>query len=207
MKKVTIFLIWVCLVGCKSSIESIETEQMDFADEVYFRMYYDEYLKRNVIRYINIPYIVKLKNDNVSRKKITRITYNYGYSSKMNRGGRTKIYELDNQLFRPKKINGTLTDYYLDRKQEKILKFTTYHRVTDTTKYNNEYFKSYINKMVAQNIDSISVGTVLDFIIEHPELSENILLQNQIFIRYQNTNLKENDAPTSKMYIPVKFKY
>ncbi len=137
--------------------------------------------EQNEIFLIQFPFSFEYKNHSLKNRNV-----NFGYIYKSNfegnySNGRTRLFY---------KINDELVEDYNLRKEAKLAnifksnQFTvqTFHFINsiDTTKAIQVYFQPYIEQMKVSDSDSLSIGTMQEFVQRHPQLTEIFLKGDSI---------------------------
>jgi hypothetical protein len=128
---------------------------------------------------IKFPQKINIKNNSSKRAFFVKIGYEYNSVSK------EKAYGIS--LF--KKNGNSLIELSNNKKKEitafsnKEFIFYTRHFV-DSVLSIQEEFKPYIERMLAENKDTLHIGTVSDFKKKHKKLFEKLTKNDSIYIRF-----------------------
>ncbi len=177
-KFLTIFLVFLLLIftDCKSINSTINITQKQVRQEIIIRTASDN--KNRIIR-IQFPNEIILKNNSFLNRDFLTINYNYN-NIPLNRN-------LNLGLFT--KANGKLKRIRNNKKKvlpsKESLNFIFYSRhFVDSTKSTQQQFQTYIEKMLAENKDTLHIGTVAEFKQKHTALFEKLTKGDSISIQF-----------------------
>ena len=161
---------------CKSVNHKVNITQREVSQEVIIRTASD--VKNSIIA-IQFPNEIILSNNSSRKRDLLTIDYKYN-NIPSNRN-------LNLGLFTNK--NGKLKRIRNNKKKiipsKQSLNFIFYSRhFVDSTKLTQHQFKAYIDKMLAENKDTLHIGTVSEFKKKHKELFEKLTKNDSISIQF-----------------------
>lgn len=191
LKKIVILTILLFIFhSCKCNKGNIDVINTKINHPVILRLS-KTYLK---IFRVKIPTKIILKNNLTRKKEFVNFKYNYG--STKNKGiiefvfkeTENKLIEIDNDSKK------TIHPY-----DEKEFIIYSSHKV-DSTKLTQQQFKPYIEKMLAENKDTLHIGTVAEFAKKHKALFETLTKNDSISVQFL-----DGDKFGERITVPVKW--
>ena len=130
------------------------------------------------ITYIRLPKKLRLENGFLTNRMFKRIVYSYKINKDKCLG--LVLYQ---------KKNDSLSRISNNKKKaisaKESLEYIYYTRhFIDSTKSIQQQFKPYIEKMLAENKDTLHIGTVDEFKQQHKELFEKLTKNDSISIQF-----------------------
>ena len=190
--KISLFLIVLLFINCKSTEEAIQIEQLETILPVIIQ--YDS--KKQRVWSIDFPIEVEINNKSFKKKIFTQ--YDYYYYNEF-KGKALRVYEDANGILQQK-----------SRAEKKHIvpfsskTFILYSRhFIDTNRVTQLVFNSYVDKMMSFNQDTLAVGSISKFKTKHPKLVQQLLTKDSISFWFLTPDIKDRYAVDIK--IPVKF--
>jgi hypothetical protein len=181
MKTTYILVLLVLLCACKSAEQAIKISQIISDQQITLR--YAE--NRNVIYLIEFPFVFEYKNTSLKKRRIVGANYYYnnvvfGRTSSGEGSWNANVllyYEIDKQLIRRDKM---LPDkHYINMFEVHKIVVESGHPI-DSSRVMQSHFQSYIERMRELNTDTLSIGTIQEFVQLHPQLAETLLKGDSI---------------------------
>ncbi|PID68991.1 MAG: hypothetical protein CR968_00205 [Flavobacteriia bacterium] len=171
MNRVLIFILLILLSGCSNTKKIVTLDSTDLPVIIRFNTKY------NFIYRVNLPVLVKLENNTPQTEYFLKIDYSYSPSSE---GLGEDLYEIvdDNLVIIKNNSKKRLSSF----KNKRYIVYSWYR--LDTTKTTQQQFKPYIAKMLAENKDTLHIGTVEEFKQKHKELFEKLTKNDSISIQF-----------------------
>ncbi len=161
---------------CKSIDNNITITQKEASQEIILRTAKD--VKNYVIR-IQFPKEIIISNNSLYTFDILSLHYMYN-NIPSNRNLDLGLYITENDTL--KMIMNNKSKLIFPKKE---LRFIIYSRhFVDDTKSIQEEFKPYIQKMLAQNKDTLHIGTVQEFKKKHKKLFELFTKNDSLSIQF-----------------------
>ncbi|WP_148639378.1 hypothetical protein [Aquimarina longa] len=161
----------VFMMSCNSSKEVIKVSDTNHPVILRLNKKY-----RRIFR-INLPIEVTLNNNSFRKKIFINIDYSY---HPYREGVGEDIYVLDKEKLIKLKNNKTKI---LESSETTNYVIYSWYRL-DSTKVTQDQFKSYIEKMLSENKDTLHIGTVTEFKQKHAELFEKLTKNDSISIQF-----------------------
>ncbi|OEK08611.1 hypothetical protein A8C32_03950 [Flavivirga aquatica] len=169
------FLIFT-MFNCSSTRENVIINQYKTNYNIIIKSAKDN--KRDIIN-IQFPNKVVIKNNSFYEKSFNQIRYIYE-NIPIGRDYRIGLFqEIENNL---KKISNSSKKSILSKKNQSFIIYTRHF--LDSTKTTQQQFKPYIKRMLAENKDTLHIGTVKEFKIKHKELFEKLTNNDSISIQF-----------------------
>jgi hypothetical protein len=177
-KFLTKFLLisFLIFAQCKSVNHKIDITQKEVNQEIIIRSASDD---KNRIITIQFPNEIILSNN--SSKNCDLLTINYKYNNiPSNRNLNLGLYiNKNDELIRVRNNKKKILP------SKKDLNFIFYSRhFVDSTKATQQQFTPYIAKMLAENKDTLHIGTVQEFKQKHKALFERLTKNDSISIQF-----------------------
>lgn len=169
------FSIVFLFVGCQSTKDSIEMKQLDSSLPVVLRLSN----KDEKIRMINFP--IRFKMINNSLRKRTYSSVEYVYNDFFGGVGAPLYVENGKKLKRVSKSKWKEISLF-----DSIV-YVSYsrHRI-DSSRVIQNLFKPYVDKMIALDQDSLAIGTLKDFKMNHPKFLQEVLSKDSLKVCFFN---------------------
>jgi len=179
------------LLSCSTGIGKITLKLEEHNSPVLARLSKQD----STISLLKIPVKMDILNSSKLKTSFIKIDYEYG-SLKMGYGLSPELYNYDKDVLNPVSNNREKHIYWLQSKE-----YLLYSRhFIDTSKVTQQTLKSYTQKMLAQNKDTLHIGTVSEFKTKHPILFEKLTKNDSISIR-----LLEDGKLGKRITVPVEW--
>ncbi len=176
MNKVVTSLILFFFLSCNSTFKSkIEISQSISDNSVILRL-----SKQNTIIRIQFPNEISIQNNSFFSKSFVEIDYSYNKSMPMERDLGIGLFKKNDEILNSVSATGKRT---IPSKQSLEYIYCTRHFV-DSSKTTQQQFKPYIEKMLAENKDTLHIGTVSEFKQKHKTLFEQLTKGDSISIQF-----------------------
>ena len=168
---VLLFLFTTCIV----LKESIKITQKECDLPVYAILSDDT---KRVVR-LCYPKEISIKNNSLTKKSFIKISYHYN-SITNSIGDFLYLYKKENNIL--KEISNNNKKVILPKKSQKFI-FYTVHYINKNIFFLDQ-FKSYQKKMIAENKDTLHIGTVAAFKRKHNEVFEKLTKGDSISVQF-----------------------
>lgn len=171
MNKYIIILIFT-LYACKTIKPIVLTYEQNYPVIIRLSSKYKK------VSRINLPIGIILENKSNNKQSFVSIDYLY---TPYQEGIGEDIYSIksdDNLL----KVNNNKKKYLSSSAKKKYLVYSWYR--IDSSKAIQKKFKTYIDKMLNNNKDTLHIGTVSEFKQKHKELFEKLTKNDSISIQF-----------------------
>ena len=180
MNKLSKILIYFSLIFLASNCDSIKRNIIINQKKTTTTIIIKSSLKDSIIYNIKIPNRLKIKNKSLLNESFIMIEYLYKDSLSNWANRNIELY----------KVKGKKLERISNNKKKTIpsnesLEYIYYTRhFIDSTKSIQEQFKPYIEKMLAENKDTLHIGTVDEFKQKHKELFKKLTKNDSISIQF-----------------------
>lgn len=187
--KISFVIITLLFFGCKSNQIILKT---GLTEQPVIINYNKEY---NKVYGIKIPIQLNVINKSIFFKNFITIDYKYHPYEK---GVGEEVYLKNDSIYKiknnkKKTISSLDEDIYIIYARYRIDRFDTLNI------YKND-FKRYTEKMLAQNKDTLHIGTVEAFKVKHKELFEKLTKNDSISIQFL-----DNGELGERLIVPVEW--
>jgi hypothetical protein len=166
-----LFLIIITLTKCGSNNQVIKTFDTDQQVVIRYNVKYD-YIFR-----VNLPIGINFQNRFTDNKFFIKVKYKYEPYSE---GIGEDLYQFDlTKWIKIKNNKKKNTDLF----EKNNLSLYSWYRL-DSTKATQQQFTPYIKKMLAENKDTLHIGTVKEFKKNHGELFKALTKGDSISIQF-----------------------
>ena len=172
-----LILLSLFTICCKKTENLISIKFIPSAENVCLQ--YNE--SWNTISAINLPLNFDVENHGFAKEHLVRFSYKYG--NKME-GQATRLFLRRDNKF--EKQNNS-ENIYIKGFKTNSYRIRTKHFI-DTTKFNNSFFKPYIEEMQLLNQDTLSIGTISDLKVKHRDLFNNLVQNDSISFFFLDEN-------------------
>lgn len=189
MKKL-IILVTLFLFYCKATpTKQVTIKQLSSSEHVI--LYYSKKLK--TISVISFP--ISLNFINKTSKDRLFLNYKYLYGNQHS-GNPMVMYSLKNNTPIRQSVSAKKNIKPKDSNQY----FVRSKHFVDTTKFNDSFFKPYIQKLQTENKDTLHIGTVAEFEKKHKALFETLTKNDSISVQFL-----DGDKFGERITVPVKW--
>jgi len=126
---------------------------------------------------ISFPINMNLDCSKSKNNSFRNYSYKYGNNLK---GKEMKLYSVENGEF----IKQDFSKIKILKKNKKNKFLIISKHFIDTTKLNSIYLKSYVEKMLKENKDTLHIGTVSEFKTKHKVLFEKLTKNDSLSIQF-----------------------
>lgn len=179
------------LLSCKSSDKTIEMKQMKTGFPVIVLLS----KKHEKIKLIKFPVKLRISNSIWVKKSYSSTEYDYNPYTK---GIGESLYtEQDGKL---KRIRRTKHKNIYPFQSKEYVMYSSYR--LDSSNTVQKQLKPYVDQMLIQNQDTLTIGTVVEFKQKHEDLLMQLTDRDSIYLRILNT---ERNGYEKGVKIPVKW--
>ncbi len=175
MNRIIQFLILLFFLSCSSLKSKIEISQSINDSPVILRL-----SKQNTIIRVQFPNEITLKNNSINKESFVKINYIYNKEQPRERNLRIELYRDEKNKLTSISTTGKKNIH----KGESLKYFYFTRHFVDSTKSTQQQFKPYIAKMLAENKDTLHIGTVGEFKQKHTALFEKLTKGDSISIQF-----------------------
>ncbi len=175
-KILVLIIMCIGLIKCKSKNKLIVINQNLTEEPVIGRLT----LEDTTILSIRFPNRLGIKNNFYFEKSFVKIDYNYIEPLSKWRNLGIQLYEFNKNNLKPISTTGKKT--ILSKGSLSFIYYTRHF--VDSTKSTQQQFKPYIEKMLAENKDTLHIGTVAEFKQKHAALFEKLTKGDSISIQF-----------------------
>lgn len=191
--KILIFLSLAALISnCNSSKRSLTINQKRTDKTIVIK----SSLENKIIYSFKIPNRLEIKNNAFLSKSFITINYLYKDSLSNWANRNIELYRINNEKL--KRISNNKKKTIPSKGSIDFIYYTRHFIDSSTT--TQKQFKSYTEMMLAENKDTLHIGTVTEFKQKHRELFEKLTKGDSISIHFLN-----NGKLGEKITVPVEW--
>jgi hypothetical protein len=176
LKMLLPIILSILLFSCNNLKKSIKINELNNTNPIILKLSASD----STIIVSKFPNKIEIKNISYSKESFIMIDYFYNDSLTKWRNLGIELYEIDNQKL--KRISNNKKKTIPSKENLEYIVYTRHF--VDSTKSTQQQFKPYIKKMLAENKDTLHIGTVKEFKKNHGELFKALTKGDSISIQF-----------------------